>query len=736
MKLTPVRLAAALLTLLAPALRASTPATSGPPVTVTETGPFFALDNGVVTALVAKDSGDLVSFKFKGQEMFATFLTAEGQPDMERDPSGENLNGLNRGMTDHQYGFWSHDAMGVRGTAPAVATVTIDPKANGGTRAEVSVKGLANGRKMGTGPGANTAQSGEGNFAADVEIRYALERGAAGVYTYCTFDHPASYPATTITEARFGMKLADMFDWMLVDATAHRNKLYPKESRENKYSYTVDQFDNRAYGWASSTKNFGCFLIHPSMEYMSGGPTKVEFLCHRDTNAIAAPTVLNYWRSSHYGGAGVSVAAGEEWSKVIGPFLIYANTGPDPQALRQDAIALQQQEEARWPYDWVAGVDYPHHDGRSNVTGQLVLNDPLMPGAKMSHVLVGLAFPDAPGGPGGPGGRAGVSWQTDAKHYEFWARGSDDGRFTIPDVRPGTYQMHAIADGVLGEFTQASVTVEAGKPLDFGKINWAPVRYGRQLWDIGVANRSPEEFYKGDDWWNPTIQTFYATAFPSDVNYVIGKSDYTRDWFYMQIPHASDAAIAAAAARASAPPRGALPGETPPGRGGPSAGAAPGLMPGVPTQSGGATVAGGVRGGAPGAIPGGRGGPGGFGGGAAVQGRESAWKVSWDMPLPGKGTAVLRVALIRTNAGAIPVSLNGEAVGSVGPLQRDGGLDSTGLGVRGIWHEYALPIDASKLKSGTNTLTLTIPAGPLGAGVDYDYVRFELNEDQPFGATP
>ena len=47
------------------------------------------------------------------------------------------------------------------------------------------------------------------------------------------------------------------------------------------------------------------------MEYISGGPTKVEFLGHRDTNSVAAPCVLNYWRSSHYGGALVDLAAGE-----------------------------------------------------------------------------------------------------------------------------------------------------------------------------------------------------------------------------------------------------------------------------------------------------------------------------------------------------------------------------------------------------------------------------------------
>ena len=60
---------------------------------------------------------------------------------------------------------------------------------------------------------------------------------------------------------------------------------------------------------------------------MSGGPTKVEFLGHRDTNQQAAPCVLNYWRSSHYGGAEVNVAAGEQWTKVVGPFFIYANSG-------------------------------------------------------------------------------------------------------------------------------------------------------------------------------------------------------------------------------------------------------------------------------------------------------------------------------------------------------------------------------------------------------------------------
>ena len=139
---------------------------------------------------------------------------------------------------------------------------------------------------MGTGPGASET----GNFIADIEIRYTLGRGDSGVYTYCTFDHPAYYAATTITEARCCCKLADMFDWMSIADDQFHNKAYPSSLREgDKYIYTTNQFNNPAFGWSSTTKKVGFFFINPSMEYMSGGPTKIEFLGHRDTNQIAAP---------------------------------------------------------------------------------------------------------------------------------------------------------------------------------------------------------------------------------------------------------------------------------------------------------------------------------------------------------------------------------------------------------------------------------------------------------------
>ncbi len=143
-------------------------------------------------------------------------------------------------------------------------------------------------------------------------------------------------------------------------------------------------------------------------------------------------------------------------------------------------------------------------------------------------------------GRGGFGGPRLVEWQNDAKYYEFWVRGDAKGHFTIPNVRAGTYTLHAIADGVLGEFTLTNVTVAAGQKLDLGKLNWQPVRHGRQLWDIGIPNRTAAEFFKGDDYYHWGWYLEYAKLFPNDVNYVVGKSDFRKDWFFEQVPHNED----------------------------------------------------------------------------------------------------------------------------------------------------------------------------------------------------
>src|SRR5206468_1826806 len=88
----------------------------------------------------------------------------------------------------------------------------------GGDRGEVSIKGISGGRPLGNGPGGSTV--------ADIEIRYSLGRGDAGVYTYAIFNHPPEYPGTSVGEARFAAKLnGKIFDYMTIDAK--RRKVMP-----------------------------------------------------------------------------------------------------------------------------------------------------------------------------------------------------------------------------------------------------------------------------------------------------------------------------------------------------------------------------------------------------------------------------------------------------------------------------------------------------------------------------
>jgi rhamnogalacturonan endolyase len=732
-------------------------AAPNPAVTVSENENSFTLANGIVTARIAKRSGDLTSLKYKNLEM------------------------LDAG--DRQSAYWSHNA--ARGQQ--ITRLTIDPKANGGERGEVSIKGISGGNQMGSGPG--------GSVIADIEIRYALGRGDSGVYTYSVFTHPTNYPATSIGEARFCLKLNDdLFDWMTVDSNRnlkmistydwnHATQLNMKEVRrmnsglyngqvEHKYDYSANQFDVRAWGWSSSSHHVGVWLVNPSVEYLSGGPTKFELSSHRDatfnTNALdapAPPTLLNYWRGSHYGGSICNIAQTDAWTKVIGPFLIYCNSGKTPDAMWKNALAEAGKEEKLWPFDWVAGVDYPHKAERATVSGQLVLNDPEMPDLRMENLLVGLTAPDytpaiiprgrgAFGGGFGPAGggedetnylrnfsgfgfnstnsdfnptnfedfrnRSGtnfdgnfsnrfarfgtngfgrfgtnsfrgrgrfgrgggggfnagprtVDWQNDAKNYEFWVRADANGKFSIPNVRAGTYTLHAIADGVLGDFSLTNVVVSGTRvspvrtgthardaratTLDLGKLNWQPVRHGRQLWDIGIPNRTGSEFFSGDKYFHWGWYLGYAVLYPHDVNYVVGKSDFHNDWFFEQVPHNEN--------------------------------------PANTTGSG--------------------------------QGRSTTWTISFNLPAAPHGKATLRLAICGVGTRSLTVEMNGQPVGSVSNLVYNATINRDGIG--GYWMEHDLAFDASLMQAGENVLKLTIPAGGLTSGILYDYLRLELDEN-------
>jgi rhamnogalacturonan endolyase len=711
--ITMIAIAGGNLFLASPLLHAARPSADAFAVTVTDGDGSWTLDNGIVRATIRKGSGSMASLIYRGIE------TMGG-------------NG----------GYWEQtpqDALRLSNT------VTIDPATNGGTRVEVAVKGVTDGKQM------LTPNAPGGGTYFDMEIRYALGRGDEGIYVYAIFTHPAAYRAGGVgAESRYITRLSQTFDWISVDKDRNMLECAPldwgkgivvhaKEQRiltqgvyrnsvEHKYSYSGVQYKTPAYGWSSTKDHVGIWFINPTIEYLSGGPTKLELDAHFGDNGNPEPIILDYWLGGHYDtGARVNVATGEEWTKVIGPIFVYVNSLDKPKAttkaeldtlaatagnptvpaswnenanhLWENALLQAKKEAAKWPYAWVSGVDYPQRDKRGTVRGRIVLNDPLAPASAartLPHLIVGLSVPDTDR----------VSWIHNAGGYQFFSDGRDDGGFTLTRVRPGSYTLHAYADGVLGDFARTNITVEAGKTLDLGRLEWRPVRYGRQLWDIGYPDRTGDKFFKGDganNWlWGWNLR--YALLFPNDITYTVGKSDYRKDWFFEEVPHAVNLSFVNPESRDPANQRfGWVKTES---------------LDEYPqtNQTG------------PWAIYG--------------KGRQTVWTVKFTLDKAVKGEAALRVALAGVNGiRQLAVAVNGQSAGAVGDGRSpDNGPLITTNSIRynadkGLSQERTLRFDAELMKPGQNEMTLTVPAGDLQSGVVWDYLRLELVDTSNSGKT-
>ncbi len=125
------------------------------PVTITDNGNTWILDNGIVRATINKTSGNMPTMSYHGIETMA---------------GG---------------GVWEETPAAAAQVGGLTQSVTIDPAKNGGARAEISVKGVTGGQ-VGLSPGSPGAPA-TGTFNMDIEIRYALGKGDSGIYTYAVF---------------------------------------------------------------------------------------------------------------------------------------------------------------------------------------------------------------------------------------------------------------------------------------------------------------------------------------------------------------------------------------------------------------------------------------------------------------------------------------------------------------------------------------------------------------------
>lgn len=464
-----------------------------------------------------------------------TFLLENGRISARIDKKKATLSSLKRGdleMLGGGSGYWSLSGGSDKGRVQALPETSASRITQaGGETGEVAIDCRYEGSP--------------GTWPVNLSLRYALREGSEGLYVYGIFEHPAGLPGFSVGEARYVVKPdGQLFDWFTVDPERSRKmptgedwdkgtQLNLKEARrlntgihkgkvEHKYGYSALFSESPAYGWSSSEKKVGLWMVNPSLEYIAGGPTKPELTGHLDVNAGGRPVLLNMWHGSHYGGTSLSVRSEESWSMIIGPFLLHTNEGSEALALWKDAMKTVGSEARQWPYAWVDTPLYAAKE-RVPVTGKIQVTD--RGGSKPGAMWVGLTVPSY-----AVRSRQPVDWQRDGKNYQYWAKAAADGSFRIGAVRPGKYVLHAFADGILGEFQRGGIEVSAGKPLALGEVEWTVERAGPMVWEIGIPDRSAREFRNGDRYWKWGHHLKFRDEFPQGVDFTIGKSDWKKDW--------------------------------------------------------------------------------------------------------------------------------------------------------------------------------------------------------------
>jgi len=489
----------------------ATVACTGAAVKATLSGTTYTFDNSLVQAKISTTDATIPSFIINGVET----------------------------MTSGGYFSWGTN---VYTAGPFTGTLSADPSKNNGAVAEVAMT--------------TTWDKSSGKIPLDLEVRFALPRCSSGLYGYVVLNHPASYPAFTPGELRVNhyVQWDAVFDWYAVDdvrrgvftsqadaagATAVAGA--PKEVLKypsgpfadrpgwQKYDNSLEWGEGNVYGWSSSKKNVGLWIINPSNEYLPGGPMKTELTVH---DAAQKACLLNYWGGTHFYGNLEDVQANQVRQKVLGPWLLYANSTTTAGSAGQDALWADAKqrlaiEKGLWPYSWETDANYPPQSGRGTVKGQLTFTDPNQPTASVANAWVGLADPPV-------GGAANFEHQ--AWDYQYWKHADGQGGFNLANVRPGTYTLHAFVAGIHGIYIGQSnaVTVTAGATTDLGAVTWTPDRKGPTVWEIGVPDRVPTEFYRGDQAWHYGTSLLFSKDFPNGINYTVGTSTPAKDWNYLQ----------------------------------------------------------------------------------------------------------------------------------------------------------------------------------------------------------
>ncbi|KAI3855351.1 hypothetical protein MKW92_001815 [Papaver armeniacum] len=407
----------------------------------------------------------------------------------------------------------------------------------------------------------------------NIDKRFIMLRGCSGFYTYAIYEHLEGWPDFDLTQTRAVFKLRkDIFHYMAISDDRQRTMPMPEDriaglplsypeavlltnptnsnltgEVDDKYQYSCENQHNRVHGWISSDPAIGFWIITPSDEFRTGGPVKQDLTSH------VGPISLAMFVSRHYAGEEVDLKFrnGEGWKKVFGPVLIYLNSISDAEELYaahwEDAKQQMMAEVQKWPYDFPVSDEFLCSDQRGTVRGRLLVQISEEDYASADSAYIGLAPPGEIG-----------SWQREGKGYQFWTIADSEGSFCTSNILPGEYNLFAWIPGFIGDYRYSSnLMIEPGSDIDLGDLVYEPSRDGSIIWEIGIPDRSAQEFYIPEP--NPkfnnrlfagnhlncssSVEKYrqyglwerYTELYPDrDLIYTVGTSEYTKDWFFAQ----------------------------------------------------------------------------------------------------------------------------------------------------------------------------------------------------------
>lgn len=365
------------------------------------------------------------------------------------------------------------------------------------------------------------------NTDGDLQFQqgFIMRKGESGLYVYVIANGTPTSSSVKLKETRVCVRLASTFLNGYVDDSMNgkipsNSAMATAEKSENTIQDATYRLADGSiytkYNWANYCErdsvhglmntNTGVWNIPCSYEWMNGGPLKQELTVHATSKS---PITIQMLQGEHLGAEAQYYQDGER--KIYGPFFIYVNSGTQEEMIA-DAKAQAHAKRQEWPFEWFENELYPLD--RSTVTGRLNITT----GQPQDSIRLILAEP-------------GTDPYLQGKGYIYWGDTDKDGNFTIRNVRKGSYTLYGYAmKGEITDELQVADIVVDGETTDLGTVKWAPATYEHKLWQIGENNRMSDGFCMSDA----------ARAYglweevPATLNYIIGESNQTTDWYYAQ----------------------------------------------------------------------------------------------------------------------------------------------------------------------------------------------------------